>query len=102
MKFRTLSVIALILSALTFAGCSDASEDLAHFGFVIDEPQQRFAARTTATDTQNVFGRRVQIGDQQVVVEQNDARGETVEDFARVVAQRAAAGTAAVYSTVFC
>ena len=55
-------------------GRGDAGEDLAHFGLVIDELQERLAPSTLATDPKHVFRGRVQVDYQQVVVEQYDAR----------------------------
>ena len=78
------------------AARSNARKDFAHLGFVVDELQERLAARTFATDAEYVFGGRVQVDNQQTVIEQDDARGKTVEDVAGVLLQWSVAGTAAV------
>jgi hypothetical protein len=84
------------------AGRGDTAEDFAHFGFVVNESQQRFAARARATDTQDVLGRRVQVDDEEVFVQQDDARTQAVDDLTGVAAQRSVTGPPAIQRTVFC
>ena len=51
----------------------NATEDLPHFGFVVHQAQQRPAARARPAYAENVFSRRIEIDDQEVVIEQDDA-----------------------------
>ena len=80
----------------------DAREHFAKFGFVIDELQQGFAARPAPADSKYVFRGRVQVDDQEVVVEQDDARREAVEDTGSIALERAATGAVAYWRTLFC
>jgi hypothetical protein len=75
------------------AGDSNAVEQLAHFGVVVDEPQQRLAARTFAADTENVFCGRIQINNEQVFVQQDDAGIQAVENGAGVAMEWAVSRT---------
>ena len=77
------------------AGRSNAAEDLAHFRLIVDEPQQRLAARAGAADAQNVLGRRVQVDNEQIVIQQDDARSQAVDDLAGIAAERSVAGSSA-------
>jgi hypothetical protein len=56
-----------------------AAENVAHFGLVVDQPQQRLSSRALQADAENVFGRRIQVGDQQAVVYENDASAQAIE-----------------------
>lgn len=55
------------------AGNYNATQDIAHFRFIVDQAQQRFAARTFLADTQDILSGRVEANDQQVLIEQGDA-----------------------------
>ena len=79
-----------------------ARQDFAHLRFVVDELQQGLVTRPGTTDPEDVFGGRVEVDDQQVVVEQNDARAQGVEDVAGIVAEGSVTGTAALQRTVVC
>jgi len=52
----------------------DARENVAHFGLVIDQSQQRFSACPQLADAEDIFGCGIQADDQEVVVKQYDAR----------------------------
>jgi hypothetical protein len=58
----------------------DAAEDVAHFRLVIDEPQQRLAACALQADAEYVLGCGVKGDDQQVVVDEDDACAQAVEN----------------------
>ncbi len=77
-------------------GCRDPTEYLAHFRLVVHEPQQRLAPGARTTDAEDVFGGRVEVDDQQVFVEENDARVEAVENEAGIFVKRSVTGTAAL------
>ena len=74
----------------------NACEDLAHFRFIVDESQQRLPPRACATDAEHVFGGRVQVNDQEVVIEQDNARGQAVQNANGVFLQCSGAGAATV------
>ena len=80
----------------------DARKNLAHFRFVVHESQQRFSPCARATDAEDVLRRRVQVDDEQVVVQQDDPGAEIIEDPAGIAAERSVAGAAASQRTVFC
>jgi len=46
------------------ARCYNATQDVAHFGFIVDKSQQRFALRALLAGAQNVFGSRIQSNDE--------------------------------------
>jgi hypothetical protein len=83
------------LVRVVIAGCRDPAEDFAQLRFVIHQLQQGSAARPVAADAKNVLGRRVEVGDKQIVVQQNDAGVQAVENFAGVGAEWAVARTSA-------
>jgi len=62
------------------AGLHDARKDIAHFRFIIDQRQKGFSARTPLADTENVFRCRVQPDNQQVVIEQDHAGAERIDN----------------------
>jgi hypothetical protein len=64
------------------AGCRNAAEDLAHFRFVVDKLQQRLAAGALTANAEDVFSRRIQVDDQQVLIQEDDARIQAIEDIA--------------------
>jgi hypothetical protein len=84
------------------AGRGNAAQDLAHFRLVVDEPQQGLAARAGAADAENVLGRRVQVDDKKVFVQQDDAGTQAVDDLTGIAAQRPVAGPATSQRTVAC
>lgn len=67
-----------------------AAEDIAKLWFIVNQPQQRFAARAPRADAQDVFRRRIQANDKQVRVEQDDARTQVTENLSRVVVKKSA------------
>ena len=80
-------------------GFQDATQDVAQLGFVVEEAQQRFAACALHADAEDVFASRVEVDDQQVVVDEDDARTEAVKNafrdiVARAVVARTGAGSA--------
>jgi hypothetical protein len=84
------------------AGRGDAAQDFAHFGFVVDEAQQRLATRPRTADAENIFGGRVQVDDEKIVVEQDDTRTQAVDDSGGVAAEWSVAGPATFQRTVAC
>lgn len=56
------------------ARLNDASQDVTHLGLIVDETQQGSAACALLADSKDVFGGRVERDNQQVIVEQDDAR----------------------------
>jgi hypothetical protein len=70
------------------AGLDNTRQNIAHFGLVVDKLEQRLTARPLLADTKNVFGGWVQPRDQEMLVEQNDARTERVKNGAGVLLQR--------------
>ena len=74
---------------VVIAAAHDAAQDIAQFRFVVDQPQQRRAARPLRADAEDVFCGRIQADDQQVGVEQDDARAQAVENFLCVAVERA-------------
>jgi hypothetical protein len=61
------------------AGIHDPSEHVAHFGLIVDQPQQGLASRPRNTDAEDVFRGGVEIDDQQAAVYEDDGRAEAVE-----------------------
>ena len=57
----------------------NAAQDVAHLGFVVDELEQRLSARALLADAENVLCCRVEPDNQEVLVEQDDARAQVVE-----------------------
>ena len=55
-------------------GREHPGKDVSHFRFVVDKLEQRLAARAPLADAEDVFCRRIQSDDKEMVVEQNDAR----------------------------
>ena len=84
-------------------GRRHAAEHLAHLRFVVDKAQQRLAPGTPATDTEDVFCGGVEIDDQEVLVEQDHARTQAVENLEGIVRQHTAAGAVVTQRlTVLC
>ena len=78
------------------AGRGDTAQDLAHLRLVIDELQQRLPMRTSAADAEDVLGRGIEVGNKEIVVQQDDARVQAVEYAACVSAERAVARATAL------
>ena len=82
------------LVGVIVTGLQYPPEDVPHLGLVVDQSQQRLAARTLQADAEDVLRRRIEIDDQQAVVDENDARAKAVENSLGIVCRRAAvAGT---------
>ena len=99
------------LVRIVIAGRNYPAEDVAQLRFIIDKSQQRLATRAPLADAENVLRGRIQADDEQVLVEQNDARAQAVEyvrgfsvDGPVVVGSRRAGVLAVAYgmTTVFC
>ena len=84
------------------AGYGDPRQDIAHLRFVVDESKKRLPTRSRPADAEHVFSGRIQVENEQVVVEQDNARAQAVEDIAGVVLKRSVTGTAAAQRTVLC
>jgi hypothetical protein len=81
---------------IVIAGCEDAAKNIAELGLIIEQAQHRFTASPLDTDTQQVFGGRVEVDDQQAAVNENNSGTETIENALRIAAGRPViAGTAA-------
>jgi hypothetical protein len=65
------------------------AENVAHLGLVVDEAQQRLAARALLADAEDVLGGGVEVDDQQAVVDENDACAQAVENAFGIVRWRA-------------
>lgn len=65
---------------IVIAGPANAAENIAQLRLVVEKPQQGMAACALRADSENVFGGRVQRDDQQITVDQNDARAQAVQD----------------------
>lgn len=73
---------------------ADTTQDILQFGFIINQAQQRFAARASGADTENIFRRGIQSDDQQAAVQQDDARTQAIQNIFGVGAERSViAGT---------
>ena len=84
------------------AGHRNARQHIPQFGFIIDELQQGFAAGAAAADSEDVLGGRVQVDDEQVVIEQDDPGAQAVDYVRGVFVQRSVAGAAGLQRTVLC
>ena len=80
------------LVRIMIAGRGNARQDLAHFRFVVNKLEQRLTMRALAADAQDVFCGRVQVHDELMLIKQNDACAQAVENIARIVVERPAAG----------
>jgi hypothetical protein len=54
-------------------GSRDATQDLSHLRLVIHELQQRLPSRAFAADAKHVFGSRIEVGNEEIVIQQDDA-----------------------------
>ncbi len=71
------------LDRVVFARRNDAAQDISQLRFIVNQPLERFPLRAAFTDTEYVLCCRVQADDQQILIEQNDARTQAFEDIAR-------------------
>jgi hypothetical protein len=78
------------LVRVVVSGGHYATQDVAHFGLVVDKPQQRLAVSALLTDAQNIFSSGVYSDNKEVLVQQDDARAQGVNDIDRVAAERSA------------
>jgi hypothetical protein len=62
------------------SGCLDAQQDVAQFGTVAEQLQDRLIARPRPADTEQVFGGGVERLDEQAPVDDNDAGVQVVEN----------------------
>ena len=53
--------------------CDDTTQYVAKLGLIIDQLQQGFAPRPLHANAQDIFCGRVQVDDQEAVVEKDDA-----------------------------
>lgn len=84
------------LVCVMIAGGVDSCEDVTELRFVVQQPEQRLADRTSLADAQNVLSGRVDPLDQEVVVEQDDARTQAAQDVSgQTIEAAAVAGCAA-------
>ena len=58
---------------IVIAGRGDATQDLAHFRIVVNQPQQGLSASAPAAHAKNVFGGGIKINDEQTIIQQDDA-----------------------------
>lgn len=70
------------LHRILIARREGATQDVSQLRFVVDQPLQRFTVRTACADAEYVLCCRVQADDQQILIEQNDSRTQTIEDIA--------------------
>jgi hypothetical protein len=62
------------------AGHQGSHQDIAQFGIIVDERQQRLTDGTGRTYAQQVFGSRIEFDDEEIMIEQNDGGSEAVDD----------------------
>ena len=62
------------------AGLNGTTQDVAQFRLVINQPQERFAARAARTNTKNIFRGRIQADDEKACIKKNNAGVEAVEN----------------------
>jgi hypothetical protein len=65
-------------------------QDVAQLRLIPDQSQQRSTASALHADAEEIFGSRVEIDNQQIVVEKYDARAQAIEDSCGIVVQAAA------------
>jgi hypothetical protein len=61
-------------------GNRNAAQNFAHLRFVVNELQQRLAPSALPADTKYVFCCRVQVNNEQMLVQQDDARAQAIEN----------------------
>jgi len=55
-------------------------QDIAQFGIIVDEGQQRLTKRAGRTYAQQIFSSRVEFDDKEIMIEQNNGGSEAVYD----------------------
>ena len=83
------------LVGVMIARRDDSAQYVPQFRIVIDETQQRLALSACLADSEDVFGGRIQADDQEVLVEQDNARAKAVEYVSGVVTMRSVVAGAA-------
>jgi hypothetical protein len=68
------------LIGVVVSGYADAGQDIVEFRVVVEEPQQRFAARAPLAHAEDILCGGVEAEDEQVSVQQDDAGAQAVED----------------------
>lgn len=68
------------LVGVVIAGLENAAKNVSQFGFVVDEAQQGLALCPLHADAKDIFRGRIEVDDQQVVVDENDARAQAVKN----------------------
>ena len=63
----------------------DAAQNFLQLGFVVNETQKRFTTSALCANTKNIFCGRIQAYDQEVLVEQDDACAQAVENASGVL-----------------
>ena len=76
------------------AGHQGSHQDIAQFGIIVDERQQRLTDGTGRTYAQQVFGCRVKFDYEEIMIEQNDGGSEAVDDSCRKLRVSGAARSA--------
>ncbi len=66
------------------SGFDDAGKDRAEFLVVVEKFQERRISCPLQADTENVFGGRIEIEDEQVRIEQDHAAAQAFEDCERI------------------
>jgi hypothetical protein len=66
------------------AGRHHARQDVLQLRLIVEQPQQRLSAGAPLADPEDVLGGRVEANNEQVAIEQDDARAQAVEDAARI------------------
>ena len=77
------------------ARVTDPAENVAELGVVVEQPQQRFAAGAPLADAEDILRGGIQINDEQVPVQQDDAGTQVVENGVRLIADIAIVAGAA-------
>jgi hypothetical protein len=76
---------------VVIAGHGNAAEDLSHLRFVVHEPQKGLTMRASTADPEDVLGSRIKVCNEQVLIQQDDACVQAVENAGGVPAERAVA-----------
>jgi hypothetical protein len=56
---------------------------VAQFRVIVHKREQRLIERAGRTYAQQVFGSRIEFDDEEIMIQQNDGRGQTVDDACR-------------------
>jgi len=59
--------------------CGNPRQDFAHFRLVVDQLQQGFTLCAAFADTEDIFGRRIHADYQQVLIKENNAAAQRVD-----------------------